>query len=177
MKEIWKPVKGYECQYEVSSFGRVKSLARTKIIKGGGVQPVCERILKYGIYKNSYAVVVLCNPPSKRTCKVHRLVLEAFIGVRPIGFDGSHIDGNKHNNNIKNLCWESKKDNSKRKRNHGTFPSGVKNGNSKLTEDKVVKIRELYESGYWTQEALGRWFNVRASSIGNIISKRTWRHI
>jgi hypothetical protein len=32
-KEIWKPVVGYEGLYEVSSFGRVKSLKRNIILK------------------------------------------------------------------------------------------------------------------------------------------------
>jgi NUMOD4 motif. len=27
--EIWKPIKGYEGLYEISNYGRVKSLART----------------------------------------------------------------------------------------------------------------------------------------------------
>ena len=29
MKEIWKDIKGYEGQYQVSNLGRVKSLPRT----------------------------------------------------------------------------------------------------------------------------------------------------
>lgn len=43
--EEWRPISGYEGCYEISSFGRIKSLARTKINNGRSV-PVNEKILK-----------------------------------------------------------------------------------------------------------------------------------
>ena len=33
MKEIWKPIKGYEKLYEVSNFGKIKSLKKKIILK------------------------------------------------------------------------------------------------------------------------------------------------
>ena len=46
--EIWKDIEGYEGLYQVSSFGRVRSLDRTVICKDG-------RKLKYnGVIKKPY---------------------------------------------------------------------------------------------------------------------------
>jgi len=39
--------------------------------------------------------------------KVHRLVLLAFSGKPDAGTEASHIDGNKNNNCIDNLLWET----------------------------------------------------------------------
>ena len=63
MEEIWRPVKGYEGLYEVSSYGRVRSLDRVdqrgRFRKGGllklrdsdgyGIQA---RLYRYGICKS-----------------------------------------------------------------------------------------------------------------------------
>lgn len=45
MKEIWKPVEGYEGLYEVSNTGKVKSLKRTVKAYNGLNRSFNERIL------------------------------------------------------------------------------------------------------------------------------------
>ena len=45
MEEIWKPIEGYEGLYEVSSYGRIKSLERYRS-NNGGIQLIKERIMK-----------------------------------------------------------------------------------------------------------------------------------
>lgn len=42
-KEMWKPVKNFECLYEISNYGRVKSLKQEK-----------EKILKLWTEKSGY---------------------------------------------------------------------------------------------------------------------------
>lgn len=59
-KEIWRDVKGYEGKYQVSNFGRVKSLARQ--VWNGHVwwtQP--EKVLKPYVCRNEYLEVSLSN--------------------------------------------------------------------------------------------------------------------
>lgn len=58
-----------------------------------------------------YLTVSLFKNGKKFQQTVHKLVLEAFIGPKPIGFEACHFDGNKHNNDIGNLRWASKVDN------------------------------------------------------------------
>ena len=109
--EIWKPIKGYEGFYEVSNFGRVKSLERK--VKAnfhfGNTRTYKERILKSGNVKG-YQQVTLRNGISKHEF-IHRLVAEAFV-PNPKGYKTiNHIDGNKKNNCADNLEWCTQKEN------------------------------------------------------------------
>lgn len=106
--EIWKPVKGYEGLYEISNFGRVKSLGNDKSRK--------EKILKPIKDKGGYLYVGLCRDGKGKWFKVHRLVAEAFL-PNPEGFEQvNHKDENKSNNCSSNIEWCSHKYNS----NYGT---------------------------------------------------------
>lgn len=93
-KEYWKPVVGYEGLYEVSNFGRVKSIRFGK-----------ERILKPGTDKRGYLLVGLCKNNKQKTHKVHRLVMEAFIPNTDNLPCVNHKDEDKTNNNVENLEW------------------------------------------------------------------------
>lgn len=103
MKEIWRPIKGLEGEYEASNFGRVRSLDR--FVKnpgnpnGGYIQH--GRLLTVCTAKNGYRVV---NVGKRRATQyVHRLVATAFIGEIPHGMTINHKDGDKGNNRVENL--------------------------------------------------------------------------
>ena len=66
--EKWKPIKDYEGLYEVSNYGRVKSLHGKK-----------KKILKICFTHNGYCRVGLYKNNKIRQGKVHRLVAKAFI--------------------------------------------------------------------------------------------------
>lgn len=103
-KEQWKPIKGYEGFYEVSSFGRVKSIKRVVYKTNGKKMTVNERILKTYINKG-YEYVDLCKKAIYEHKKVHRLVAESFI-PNPINLPFvNHKDENKINNKLTNLEW------------------------------------------------------------------------
>ena len=111
MSEIWRPVKGYEDLYEVSSEGRVKSLAREKTSYGGRYFSTKEKVLKSFPDKKGYLMVKLYKNKTKSTKKVHRLVAEAFLEEVPGKDQVNHLDGDKKNNNIRNLEWADNSDN------------------------------------------------------------------
>ena len=52
-EEIWKDIPGYEGLYQISNFGRVKSLKRP-YENNGGIQWTKERILSPGKDKDGY---------------------------------------------------------------------------------------------------------------------------
>lgn len=95
-QEIWKSVVGYEGVYEVSNLGNV---CRILIKKGtsGGILNLNKN--ESGLY------VYLRNSGNDKKVKVHRLVLESFIGVDKNKPQVNHKDGNRWNNNIMNLEW------------------------------------------------------------------------
>ena len=82
--EEWRPVKGYEGLYEVSNFGRVKSLDRKVLINNTTNNYSCERFFKGKIMKQrkdrlGYLRISLCKKGKYKLVRVHRLVAEAFI--------------------------------------------------------------------------------------------------
>lgn len=107
MKELWKPIKGYEGLYEVSNQGRVKSLGRKT--KNGFHHRV--KILKFSIHTDDYLQVILYKNKKRKTYKVHRLVAENFIENPNEYKEVNHINGNKKNNTVNNLEWCTRKQN------------------------------------------------------------------
>lgn len=104
MEEIWKDIKGYEGLYQVSNFGRVKSLSR-KRNRPNENATITERILSLGYNAQGYALCVLYKDKKTKTLRVHRLVAEAFI-PNPNNYPiVNHKDENPANNRADNLEW------------------------------------------------------------------------
>lgn len=102
--EIWLPIKGYEGFYEVSNFGKIRSLDR--LVDGRwGVTHRKGRILTGGLDKDGYRLFILSKNGLRKTHKLHRLIAVTFI-ENPYGYSQiNHKDGNKQNNRVDNLEW------------------------------------------------------------------------
>lgn len=105
--EVWKDIEGFEGHYQVSSFGRVKSMARFRDGRNGAKVPLKEKILAQKTSKGGYKIVGLCKDAKKYHPSVHRLVASAFSVNSENKPTVNHIDGDKTNNNIRNLEWSS----------------------------------------------------------------------
>ena len=103
MKEIWKNIESYEGLYQVSNFGRVRSLRFNK-----------QRMLKPIINIYGYLVLNLCKDGNKKNLRIHQLVAMAFLDHKPNGMKivVDHIDNNKKNNRADNLQLISQRQNS-----------------------------------------------------------------
>jgi len=104
--ERWRPViiKGVIYPgYEVSDIGRVRSYRRLN--GGGGVGDGPPHLLKPTISDMGYLVVGLMRERRVRIVAVHQLVMEAFEGPVPPGFQVYHGLGGKLNNNLANLFY------------------------------------------------------------------------
>ena len=115
MIEEWKPIKGYEGCYEISSMGRVKSVERKVYNPGvlgeGCYRTVPERIRKPNIMKG-YHCVSLAKDKQYKVFRIHRLVMEHFVGQAPSSeYQVNHIDGDKSNNCVDNLEWVTPQEN------------------------------------------------------------------
>ena len=93
-EEIFKTIEGYEGMYEISNYGRVKSLKNNK-----------EYILKPSLDLNGYVIVSLSNEGIKKTKTIHQLVAIAFLNHIPDGMKliVNHKDFNRQNNHVDNL--------------------------------------------------------------------------
>lgn len=103
MVEVWRPSPVFPDCYEVSSFGRVKSLARVVVGKDGHPQTLPGRILKGN--GKAYDVIYLCKDGVRKGVAVHRLVAEMFVSGHADGLEVNHKDGDKRNNRADNLEW------------------------------------------------------------------------
>jgi len=54
---------------------------------------------------------------------------------------------------------------------------GEQHGNSRLTEEEVLDIRQLYATGEWTQWELAEEFEVSKSCISQTVRRKRWRHV
>lgn len=170
--ELWLPVVGFEGRYEVSNYGRLRSLcygagpngrrkrATPKVVKLG-----TQRIVAYPIY-----------PIDRRPRRIHRLVAEAFLGPCPIGREVAHVDGNPRNSSVSNLRYVTRAENHAHKILHGTDNRGSKNHKAKLTEQDIISIRaEASVKGI--NRRLMRKFNVSEATISLIRRRKSWTHL
>ena len=99
--EIWKSIEGYEGLYEVSNFGRIKSLPKYNRKQEKILHPTLNK-------KRGRLSVMLCkNAHSRKRFAVHKLVALAFVeNPNPsCYFEVNHKDENPLNNVATNLEW------------------------------------------------------------------------
>lgn len=104
----WRSIQGFEGRYEVSDDGRIKVLGGP-----GRGRLNRDRILKLGRNKNGYFQALLYPGDGSYVARrLHHLVLEAFVGPRPLGMHGLHDDDDPSNNVVSNLRWGTRSENS-----------------------------------------------------------------
>lgn len=109
--EEWRPIAGFP-GYRISSNGRVLSELR----------PVSKMLIASPM-SSGYLSVKLYRDAEPHGRLVHVLVAEAFIGQRPTGYDVCHGDGNRSNNTLANLRYDTRSANLRERRDHGTDPN------------------------------------------------------
>ena len=173
MKEVWKDVIGYEGLYQVSNFGKIKSLRKNIIMK----------TQKRGSRENNkYETVKLCGKNQKaKNFSIHRLVAKAFLPNPNNLKEVNHKDENKMNNNLDNLEWSDQSYNRKYSINRGSikYVKGYENKSCSLKYDEVVWIKEnlIYGDTYFGVRALGKKFNVDKKVISNIYKNLTYKNV
>lgn len=105
-QEIWRDIVGFEGSYQVSNFGRVKSVNRFVTYINGRVHIVEEKILKLRHTRRGYAHICLVDANKKKYNKsVHRLVAQAFIPNLNNLPQVNHLNEIRKDNNVANLEW------------------------------------------------------------------------
>ncbi len=156
-----RPVPGFP-GYAVSAAGDVYGpKGRRRVHPGSG----------------GYTYVTIRRPGKATPAKlrVHTAVLLAFVGPKPTGMEGRHINGDSADNRASNLVWSTHSVNVADKELHGTLLRGVDVGTAKLTEDDVRAMRRAWPATSFS--ALARRFGVSKSTAGAAVAGKTWAHI
>lgn len=127
---------GYEGLYSITSTGEVWSYHNPGA-------PIFRNPSKD---RDGYLRVNLCNR-SRATKNIHQLVASAFIGERPHDFEVCHNDGNKLNNSVDNLRYDTKSNNEADKMLHGTHARGERNGANKISNTQAEACLRLWLTG------------------------------
>lgn len=173
-REEWRDIPKYKGLYQVSSFGRVKSLLPNEILKPWKNKNGTKYRLILALWKNKH----------KSRFYVHQLVLQAFVGKCPAGMEVCHNDGDSENNSIDNLRYGTHKSNMEdmiRDGNHwfSNNPEaccGARNGMSKIDEKQVIEIIKLVRAGT-PQYQIAEQFNISQSTVSAIEHGKLWKHL
>ena len=167
--EIWKDISGYEGLYQISNYGKIKSLSR--------FQSATERILKSEINKCGYVRIRLSYKNVSKKYQVHRIVALTFIPNPENKPCVNHINGIKSDNRAKNLEWCTNSENMKHAFKNGLQSlDGEKNNMSKLTESNVIEIKNLLSNGIFHKD-IALLYNVSRRCITDINKGLTWKNI
>lgn len=109
------------------------------------------------------------------TYNAHRFVYMERHGTIPNTLVVRHKCDVRNCINVDHLELGTHKDNSQDMVDRNRHHYGEINGNSKLTEKEVLKIRDL--SRYHSQRELAAMFNVGKTTIARIQNRISWRHI
>jgi len=110
--EVWKDIPGFECFYQISNKGRVKSLPRErKHNLWGSIFYDRERVMRQRLGNHGYYSAMLTKNGIKKTFQTHRLIAEAFIPNPKKLPAVNHKNGIKHDNLLDNLEWVSTREN------------------------------------------------------------------
>lgn len=164
--EKWKRIG--ETYYEISNYGRVRTVEHTIMRKGGKRQYIAAKLLLPSKDEDGYLMVGI----NGKTIKIHKLVAENFCGFRGENEVIRHLDGNCRNNFYKNLKFGTLSQNSLDCYDYRGYISV----NQKLSLSDVREILELLKRGVKASE-LAKRYNVSQQTISDIKHDRTYRHI
>lgn len=165
--DTWREVEGFP-GYEVNDQGEVRSLYATD--RNGTKRKRALPLLLKKDFSKRYPTVKLYRNGTRIRRKVHRLVLEAFAGPCPPGQEACHYNGDRNDNRLSNLRWDTHKNNSSDSIRLGAYAKGARVGTSKLTEKEVLEIR----SDPRTSRELATIYPVSTTAIDNIKNRTQW---
>ena len=176
MVEEWKPIKGFEGAYEVSTFGNVRSVDRIVVYPKGSKRLIKGRELRQATNIKGYKCVVLCTQNIRKNYTVHRLVAETHI-PNPSNLPCiNHKDEITTNNNVSNLEWCTHEYNN----NYGNHTKKIAVHFEKpilqfdLNGNFIARYRSTWDAERKTGIKQGSICNVANFAIGTSKTKRKY---
>ena len=111
--EIWKPIIQLPTLYEISNYGRIKSVGRTIVLEKPQKRDVVyhPKIMCQYVAKTGYILISLTDyDGSSKSYRVHKLLAEAFLPNPENKKTVDHLNGDKTDNRLENLRWATQKE-------------------------------------------------------------------
>lgn len=174
MEEIWKDIPAYEGIYQASNLGRIRSLDKQVMCRGGN------RIAKGRVlvqsFNQRYLNVSLCGWGMKITFRSHRLIWESHRGGIPCSIQINHVDGNPLNNCLTNLETVTASENIIHAHKNGLINVAKGEIRSNLKTSDILQMFKLHGKGL-NNSQIAQFFNVKRETVRDILSGKRWRHI
>ena len=155
--QVWKAIP--EFGVEVSSFGNVRNGATGKTLRPA--------FTGKGYLRVNF---------NRRILLIHRLVLHAFVGPCPKGYEVNHINNVPSDNRLANLEYVTSSGNTLHAVKCGRWPIGSKRWNSKLNEDLFRRIRQMSAEGKSIQE-IADHFGLNFTTTYHVVKRHNWKHV
>ena len=168
LTERWAAVVGSEGVYEISTFGRVRSLPRV-VDRAGRPLTIPGKIMTHTL-NQGYPRVTLRIAGETVYRMVHQLVAEAFIGPCPAGQEVRHKTSDRGNPRLDHIEYGTRLQNIFDTKAQGRFTNGVVH----LTEEMVREIAGRHTD---TARLLAAEFGVSMSTIAGIRNGTVWAHL
>jgi hypothetical protein len=170
--EEWRDAPGFGGQYLVSNHGRVMSLQWGK-----------SRILKPAPNSQGYLIVGLRKDGYRKSMLVSRLVMLAFLPVANAGdLQVNHKDFNLTNNTLSNLEWTTPRENVDHfldtgKRVGACTIKGEAHHLSRLTEERVIEMRRLFDEGNHDCMQIANIYGISHSTALQVLKGKSWKKL
>lgn len=168
MNSLWVEIPDYP-NYRISPEGNILSLNYNGTKKS--------KLIKFGDSRG-YSNVTLYRDKNPKTLKPHRLVAAIFVPNPEKKPEVNHKDGDKLNNDFRNLEWVTSSENTihsfKVLKNKSL--RGSKHQNSKLTEKEVLDICSMIENNT-PYKLIASRYSISKATVTNIKKGLVWGHI
>ena len=127
---------------------------------------------------DGYGLAAMRRGNGKRMFRAHRVAWHLCSGIpagqllvchrcdNPPCVDGAHLFLGTAKDNFHDCLTKGR-----------YTPKGTGNAAAKLTELEVIRIRELWSSGDWTQQAIANDFGLEQTTVSSIVLRKTWKHV
>lgn len=169
-------------ELEIDSEGRIWRVMKrggNPQRNGFGVRP-CKRVRAEFRTRNGYMLVTTTIGGVKTTAAAHRVVWTHFRGPIPPGMTVNHLNGKKDDNRPVNIELATYSEQRRHAINvlnvNRNRPKGSRNPKTTLTEDTVLRMREMRARGAMVK-TIAAEFGVHRKAVSKICTRRTWTHI
>lgn len=152
-EEVWLDIDEAP-RYVVSNYGRVMNKRIGRVLNGGN---------------KSYAFVNLNTETGQITRSIHYLVMRAFVGPKPPGYEINHIDLNTRNNMLSNLKYVTHLENMRHASENFAWGRVLNPIQKRIL---IVETGEIYDTLEEAADAVGG----NEYSIKQVLSGQLRRH-